>query len=288
MASTPGPGKAAWARTWPWKHTPEPVQHPGPELGAAAVGPTQADAGPLRAVRRHRPGRSAARRRLAIDHVIGLFRSFWIPYGFAAAEGAYVRYPVDDLLAILALESQRAGSGHHRRGFGNRRAGRAREAGRTRHLVLRPALFRAGQPAGYPPKSLASVSTHDLPTLAGLWSGSDLVEQQRLSLGPSTVEERSFRRAFAGVRRAEARRLDRRGDSESARRAWRRPGRCWWPPRWKTRLRGRAPDIPNTTTGQRPNWSRASPCRSTISTSSRESPSSARVLSAHGPAIARG
>ena len=63
------------------------------------------------------------------------------------------------------------------------------------HDILSYALlyFEKVPPGEFPPKALAAITTHDLPTLAGLWSGSDLAEQVRLGLDPSREEERALR-----------------------------------------------------------------------------------------------
>ncbi|WP_181360491.1 malto-oligosyltrehalose synthase [Variovorax sp. WS11] len=124
---------------------------------------------------------------LRVDHVMGLMRLFWIPAGRSAREGGYVHYPLEEMLAIVALESQR----HRCLVIGEDLgtvAPEVREAlARFDVLSYRLLFFEregdgAFKPAAaYPAQALAAVGTHDLPTLAGWWAGEDL--RLRLQLG---------------------------------------------------------------------------------------------------------
>jgi len=144
----------------------------------------------IRAALRHAGG-------LRLDHVMGLFRLFWIPEGVSAAEGAYVRYPAADLLDIVALESHRAGAYVVGEDLGTvEREVRAELAVRN-VLSYRLVWFEDGPPAGYPVQALAAVTTHDLPTVAGLWTGSDLEDQRRIGLEPNEESTEGIRRRLA-------------------------------------------------------------------------------------------
>ncbi|MEO7741544.1 MAG: malto-oligosyltrehalose synthase [Usitatibacter sp.] len=116
---------------------------------------------------------------LRIDHVMGLARLWWVPAGMKPGEGAYVRYPVDDMLGIVALESHR-----NRCLVIGEDLGTVSDDLRTRLaeaevLSYRLLLFerqgpRFKPPAEYPRRALVAWSTHDLPTFAGWWKGEDL------------------------------------------------------------------------------------------------------------------
>jgi glycogen operon protein len=128
---------------------------------------------------------------LRIDHVMGLARLFWVPEGARAGDGAYVAYPFDDLLAVLALESHRARClvvgedlGTVPEGLRDRLAAADVLSYRVLWFERDGDGFRA--PADYPVKAAACVSTHDLPTIAGWWSGADIDE--KTSLGLLTAE----------------------------------------------------------------------------------------------------
>ena len=112
---------------------------------------------------------------LRIDHAMGLTRLFVIPDGAKPAEGAYVAYPVDDLIGQIALESQRNRMHGGRRGPRHRARRLPRQADQapTIHGMRVLCFERDGAQRAaarvYPPLSVACVTTHDLPTLAGWW-----------------------------------------------------------------------------------------------------------------------
>ena len=134
----------------------------------------------VRAALRHAGG-------LRIDHAMGLMHLWLVPRGAAAADGAYLNYPLDDMLRLLALESHRHNAVVVGEDLGTvppEFRSRLREAGVAGMDVLwfqregdrfrRPALWRSD--------ALAMTTTHDLPTVAGWWSGSDLAERARLGI----------------------------------------------------------------------------------------------------------
>ena len=134
---------------------------------------------------------------LRVDHVLGLFRMWWIPAQATAADGAYVRYRYQDLLDILALESWRAGAFVVGEDLGTSEPLVRRELARRSIMSYRVLWFEKGSPATYPTRSMAAVTTHDLPTVAGLWSGSDLADQERLRLNPNRAGTSAMRRRLA-------------------------------------------------------------------------------------------
>ena len=134
---------------------------------------------------------------LRVDHAMGLARLFVVPYGAKPAEGAYLAYPLEDLLGHIALESQRHGCMVVGEDLGTVPEGFRETVARTDILSTRVLWFerRGGKfiaPQDYPALAVACASTHDLPTLAGWWSGADIAERARLGLLSSYDEQLAF------------------------------------------------------------------------------------------------
>jgi 4-alpha-glucanotransferase len=131
---------------------------------------------------------------LRFDHVMGLFRLYWIPRAAGAAHGTYVRYPSEALLDILALESVRAGAYVVGEDLGTVED-EVREALADRNVLsYRLLWFEPSPPRDFPERALGAVTTHDLPTVAGLWTGADLEAQDERDMAPNvegTEEMRS-------------------------------------------------------------------------------------------------
>ncbi len=128
---------------------------------------------------------------IRIDHVMALFRLFWIPRGLPPAMGTYVYYRDDELLAILALESVRAKALVIGEDLGTVPDWVRDRLGPAGILSYRVFYFEREQwggwkpPAHYPAQALAVATTHDLPTLAGYWDGVDIDTRSALGFFPS-------------------------------------------------------------------------------------------------------
>ncbi|MDP9010402.1 MAG: 4-alpha-glucanotransferase [Pseudomonadota bacterium] len=131
---------------------------------------------------------------LRLDHVMSLCRLWWVPGGCSPTEGAYVHYPLQQLLTVLSLESARCSCLVVGEDLGvvpdeMRRA--MPEFGLYHYKVL---LFektdgRFRRPDEFVKRALATATTHDMPTLRSYWEGRDIELRRRLNLYPSAEIE---------------------------------------------------------------------------------------------------
>jgi 4-alpha-glucanotransferase len=155
------------------------------QLAATGYAPYRAM---LRAVLRHADG-------LRMDHVMGLFRLWWVPDGMSADAGTYVAYDHQAMLGILALEAHRAGALVIGEDLGTVEPWVRTELASWGILGTSVLWFERGPDGGpLPPDRwradcLATVTTHDLPPTAAYLSGDHVTLRERLGLLTRPVEE---------------------------------------------------------------------------------------------------
>jgi (1->4)-alpha-D-glucan 1-alpha-D-glucosylmutase len=152
---------------------------------------------------------------LRLDHAMSLERLYWIPEGAEPQDGGYVRYPVDDLIGVLALESHRHECLVIGEDLGTLPEGFQQRMRSAAMLSYRLLYFsqdedgRFSRPQRYPAPAAVAVGTHDLATLAGYWHGRDLDIRTELGLYPSEAAHAAFREERARKRRELIRALKR-------------------------------------------------------------------------------
>ena len=134
---------------------------------------------------------------LRIDHVMALQHLYWIPEGELPQNGAYVRYPTEDFLGILALESQRNRCMVVGEDLGTVPDGFRERMARANILSYRVLFFEQNmktgvyrKPKDYPRLAVAVASNHDLPSVPAWWLGRDIELRDQLKLYPDSNEAR--------------------------------------------------------------------------------------------------
>ena len=133
---------------------------------------------------------------LRIDHVMGFFRLFWIPEGFSPIHGAYVRYPMDDIARIVALESAINNCVVIGEDLGTVPDEVREEMSKRGFLSYKVFYFEKRHdgsfksPEEYPERAIATVTTHDLPTFVGYWTERDIDVRAKLGMIDKAFEEK--------------------------------------------------------------------------------------------------
>jgi (1->4)-alpha-D-glucan 1-alpha-D-glucosylmutase len=207
---------------------------------------------------------------LRIDHVLGLNRLFVIPAQAGASEGAYLRYPLELMLAAIVLESHHSQCLVIGEDLGTVPDGLRERLAERGILSLRLLYFEHGEtgqprtPEAYPREALAAVGTHDLAPLAGWWHEDDIERNDRHGFWPTPEAGEAARAARAADRTALTEAFlragwdDAGGDPPAA-------GAYRWLARAPSRLLTIQPEdaldisapvnVPGTTTAE-PNWRR--------------------------------
>ncbi|MEX1183014.1 MAG: 4-alpha-glucanotransferase [Gemmatimonadota bacterium] len=205
-------------------------------------------------------------RMLRLDHVMSLYRLFWVPAGVGARRGVYVRYPEDEMFAVLVLESARHRAAIVGEDLGTVPAAVRRAMDSHRVLRMHVVQFEADPdrrpPVPEPGESVvASLNTHDMPTFAGFWRGTEIDGQLDLGL----IDEAGRRRALqrrAALRAAISRDIGGGGEIDMAiarqrllERLSASPAACLLVTLEDLWLEDRPQNVPGTSY-ERPNWRR--------------------------------
>ena len=143
---------------------------------------------------------------LRIDHIMGLYRFYWVPDGFAPHEGVYLRYPAAEFFAVLNLESHRYQAQIVGENLGTVPA--AVNSAMAKHHISGMHVGQFGVTSDpdhalepVPAQAVAGLNTHDTPTFAGFWSGADIDDRRELGLltevGAATERDRRARQRAA-------------------------------------------------------------------------------------------
>jgi 4-alpha-glucanotransferase len=136
-------------------------------------------------------------RGLRADHVMGLFRLFWVPLGSQPTQGAYVHYVWPDMVGLLRLEASRAGAYVVGEDLGTVEDHVRHILGQSGVLSYKLFWFEPQRPSQWPAQALGAVTTHDLPTVAGVWTGADSEAQRRAGIPLNEEGAASLRRRLA-------------------------------------------------------------------------------------------